>query len=220
MEQKKQSPSLIFEEWKRDENYKAKMRFAQDWPEYVRFKEGKQWPPVTKNTKNIPRITVNKCDFIIKNKKSNILSRGIKLIYGVKEVPENMDETIEQELDMKAQDFTDLSDNTWNDLQQTQLNRDVVDDALTIGSGFFHYYIDTSYTGGQYVQTKGRLCGHSINAMDIALGNPHLKPHEIQKQPYIIIKTVEDTDALKEQAKKTGENWQLIAPDSENDKTA
>ena len=36
MEQKKQTPSLIFEEWKRDENYKTKMRFTQDWPEYVR----------------------------------------------------------------------------------------------------------------------------------------------------------------------------------------
>lgn len=211
------APSSIIAQWKKDQNYKEKMRFLQKWPEYVRFKEGDQWPAVTKKTKNFTRITINQCDFVVENKKSNIMSQSLKMIYNFKELPDNADETMKEELTTKTKDFTDLADNTWVDLDQNQLNNDAVDDALTIGTAFYHYYFDSSYVGGQYVKTKGRLCGHTINAADIALGNPQLKPHELQKQPYIIVKTYEDTDATKEYAKKNGENWQLIVSDVDND---
>jgi len=211
-------PSMIFENWKRDQSYKQKMGFTSSWPNFVRFKEGIQWPvEAVRKWKNFTFMTINQCDFIVENKKSNILAQHIKLVFKPKEVPEEMSDEEEEKILERAQIFSELAENTWSDVEQDQLNEDAVDNALTIGTGVYHYYYDASYSGGEYVPTKGRICGHTVDAMDIALGNPHLKAHELQKQPYIIIKTYEDAEQVKEYAKKNGENHLLIVPDVDND---
>ena len=211
-------PSQIIADYKRDQNFKSKSGFTKKWPEYTRFKEGDQWPKdAVKKWKNFTFLTINQCDFIVENKKSNILSQLFKLVFTPKEVPENMDKQLEQKLNEQAENFTNLAENTWFDIDQDQLNEDAVDDALTIGTGVTHYYFDDKYASGKYVQTKGRLCGHNVDPMELALGNPQLKPSDIQKQPYIIIKTYELTDQVKEYAKKHGKDHETITSDVDND---
>ena len=69
------TPSSVVANWKRDKNYKNKMGFNTKWPEFVNFKEGIQWTESAKSKwKNFPFITINQCNFIIKNRKSNNLS--------------------------------------------------------------------------------------------------------------------------------------------------
>ena len=211
------TPSSVVANWKRDKNYKNKMGFNTKWPEFVNFKEGVQWTESAKaKWKNFPFITINQCNFIIKNRKSNILSRSLKIVYEPEEIPEGQDE-MEDELAEKAKDFTALANNTWEDVDQDQLNNDVVDDALTIGTGLVHYYFDESYKGDAKKLVVGKLCGHTLDATDIALGNPLLKPYELDKQPYIIVKTYEDTEMVKAYAKENGENYMMITSDVDVD---
>lgn len=212
------TPSSVVANWKRDKNYKAKMGFTSKWPEFVNFKEGVQWSATAQaKWKNFPFITINQCNFIINNRKSNILSRSLKLIFEPEETPEGSNEVMEKELEEKAKDFTALADNTWKDVDQDQLNNDAVDDALTIGTGAIHYYYDEYYKGTNKKPTAGRIDGHTMDPMDFALGNPLLKPYELDKQPFIIYRTYEDTDQVKACAKEHGENYLMITPDVDND---
>lgn len=207
------TPSGIWAEFEADMNYKAKMGFTSAWPDNVRFKEGNQWPAPTEKTKNMPRPVVNQCDFIVENKKSNILSQSVKIIYKPDEIPD--DEELYQRVETAAADYTDAAANTWEDVQQDDLNEDVVDDALTIGTGIWYYYLDNTIKGGMFTPYVGKIQGESLDALDVCFGNPQLKPTETQKQPYIIIRRRTETDKLKERAKKTGENWDKIQSDTD-----
>lgn len=204
-------PSQIFEEWKQSEQYKQKMNFYKKWNEQINFIGGNQWPPATPKTKYMPRPVINQCDFIVENKQSNILSQTLKMLYSPQEMPEGADIDKLTEI---AENFTDAATNTWNDIDQDTINEDVVNDALSIGTGIWHYYWDNSIKGGQFTKYVGKIQCDVIDAMDIAFGNPKLKYSETQKQPYLIIKSQVDTETLKMIAKKNGKNYELIVPDA------
>lgn len=191
-------------------DYQTLMGFSTSWPEYVRFVEGKQWPAPTEKTKYMPRPVINQCDFIVENKQSNILSQTLKMVYSPEELPADGDTG---ELNRAAEDMTDAAKNTWNDIDQDALNEDLVNDVLTLGTGVMHYYFDNSVKGGQFTPYVGILKGEVIDPIDIFFGNPQLKPHQTQKQPWIIIRTREDVDTVKEIAKKNGKDWENIAAD-------
>jgi hypothetical protein len=210
----KTDASSIWAEYQRGLNYQNKMGFASKWPELVRFCEGNMWPPATEKTKYMPRPVINQLDFIVENKQSNILGQSLKMVFSPEEMPEDADT---EELNKAADDMTDAAQNTWNDIDQDTLNEDCVNDVLTIGTGILHYYYDNSVTGGVYTKYVGGIRGEVIDPMDIFLGNPQLKPHQTQKQPWIIVRTREDADLTREYAKKNGENWELIQPDDKDD---
>jgi hypothetical protein len=210
----KTDASSIWAEYQRGLNYQNKMGFASKWPENIRMVEGNQWPPATEKTKYMPRPVINQLDFIVENKQSNILGQSLKMVFSPEEMPEDADT---EELNKAADDMTDAAQNTWNDIDQDTLNEDCVNDVLTIGTGILHYYYDNSVTGGVYTKYVGGIRGEVIDPMDIFLGNPQLKPHQTQKQPWIIVRTREDADLVREYAKKNGENWELIQPDDKDD---
>lgn len=206
----KTDPSSMWDKYKKALGYQISMRFAVNWPEYIRFVEGNQWPAPTEKTKNMPRPVINQCDFIVENKQSNILSQSLKMVYSPEEIPEGGDTG---ELSAASDDMTDAAANTWNDIDQDALNEDFVNDTLTIGSGVMHFYFDNNLKGGQFTPYVGKVQGEVIDPMDFFLGNPQLKSHQIQKQPWIMIRTREDTDTLKEITKANGGEWQKIQPD-------
>jgi hypothetical protein len=216
MDDRNLTPSAIIENWKRDKNYKNKAGFIAKWPELMNFKEGIQWPrSAVAKWKNFTFITLNQCNFIINNRKSNILSQSIKIVFNPEASLEG--EEVDESMIKSADDYTTLTQNTWDDVDQDQLNNDAVDDALTIGTGVYHYYFDEKYSGTKKNPTKGKICGHTIDALDVALANPQLKSHELNKQKWILVRTYEDTDKLKEYAKKHGENYMNIVPNVDND---
>jgi hypothetical protein len=203
----------IWKEYKSGLDYQNKMGFNTEWPENINFVEGKQWPAPTDKTKYMPRPVINQCDFLVENKTSNILSQTVKMVYSPEEQPENG-----EDLSGAAEDFSDAAANTWNDIDQEALNEDAVNDAIVLGTAAYHYCFDSSVKGGQYTPYQGALYGEIIDCKNIFFGNPHLKPSQVQKQPYIIIESQEDTAELKEKAKANGsENWQDIAEDEASD---
>ena len=70
--------------WKMYEDaraYQDTIGLSSDVPMWVRFYEGDQWPRATKNTQHLPRPVVNMTKMVCRNKKANILSTPVKLVY-------------------------------------------------------------------------------------------------------------------------------------------
>ena len=160
MKQEQLTPSAVIANWKKDKNYKNKLNFSKSWPEKIRFREGEHWSSkAMKKWKNFPFITVNQCGFIIENKKSNILSQSMTMVFNPAEVPEEMSEVEEQKIMDKSADYTNLTKNIWETVDQDQLNNDATDDCLVLGTAFYHYYFDKSTTESQYKSSKGKIKG-------------------------------------------------------------
>mgnify|MGYP001417984316 CR=1 FL=1 len=113
----KTDPSSIWDELKRGIEYQNAIGLTTQVPEYVRFKEGDQWPPSTQLTKHAAKPVINQCDFTIETRKSNILSTTIKMVFEPEELPEGQDN---EELQAAAQDMNDMAQNTWNDIDEEE----------------------------------------------------------------------------------------------------
>jgi hypothetical protein len=217
----KTDPSSIWSDLTRGLEYQASIGIVKDATEAVKFKEGDQWPPSTERTKYAAKPVINQCDYTIEIKKSNILSQSLKMIYEPEELPQS-DNPAEmqkktEELNAAAQDMTDMAQNTWNDIDEEELNDEWVDDALTTGTGIKHYYFDNSFNGGVYTTYIGKMCGETIDVLDIFFANPQLKPRQTQKQPWILIRTREDTDAVIAEAKANKGETDKIKPDEDQE---
>jgi len=199
------SPEGINQEYQKDIDYKTAMGFYSKWPEITRFIEGDQWPPATEATKHMPRPVVNQMGQTVENKLSNILSQQLKMIFRPKDVPEEGEEYADI-----ADGFSDMAEATWYDMEHDTLIEEMVNDAICIGNGILHYYYDNSIRGGTKLPYIGELRGESIDPMDICYGNNQLKPYQIQKQPWIIIKRRRDTEDVRAEAKKYGKDADKI----------
>lgn len=203
-------PGGIYQEYLNDIDYKTAQGFINKWPELTNFIEGKQWPAATPETKYMPRPVINIMDQTVENKRSNILSQQLKMQFRLREIPEDEND----ELNEVAQDFTDMAENTWYNLDQDTLTEEMVNDAISVGNGILFYYYDNDYVGGTKKKFRGVVKGELIDPMDIVYANNKLKPYETQKQPYIIIVRDRDAEEVRAQAKKNGEAWEEIQPDS------
>lgn len=210
-------PGEIYQEYLNDIDYKTTMGFNKDWPEFTRFIEGKQWPAPTPETKHMPRPVINICDQTVENKRSNILSQQLKMQFRVKELPVDGNEEVKEKVEGLAQDFTDMAENTWYDIQQDVLLKEMVNDTISLGTGLVHYYFDNDYKGGTYTKYIGKMNGEIIDPMDLILGNNKLKPYQMQLQPWYTIKRRKDFNTVVETAKKRGKDWDKIEKDGEND---
>lgn len=206
-------PGGIYQEYLNDIDYKTAMGFVSKWPELTNFIEGKQWPAPTEETKYLPRPVINVCDQTVENKRSNILSQQLKMQFRLRELPEDENDAMND----VAQDFSDMAENTWYNVDQDTLTEEMVNDAISIGNGILFYYFDNDYVGGTKKKYKGKIEGELIDPMDIVYGNNRLKPYQVQKQPFIIIVRSRDADEVRKQAKKSGEGWELIEPDTNAD---
>lgn len=211
----KTDPGGIYQEYLNDIDYKTTMGFVKKWPEFTRFVEGNQWPAPTDETKHMPRPVINICDQTVENKRSNILSQQLKMQFRVKELPADNEDEAER-VEEIAQNFTDMAENTWYDIQQDTLLKEYVNDGISLGAGFVHYYFDNDYKGGTYTKYIGKMKGEVIDPMDLILGNNQLKPYELQKQPWFTIKRRRDFNTVVEIAKKRGKDWDKIEADPTN----
>lgn len=205
-------PGKIYQEYLNDVDYKTAMEFTKTWPEFTRFVEGKQWPKPTEKTKYMPRPVINICDQTVENKRSNILSQQLKMQFRAKEITEETEERDEE----IAQDFSDMAENTWYDLDQDTLTEEAVNDAIEIGNGILHYYFDNNIVGGTYTKYRGEIQGETIDPMDVMFGNNRLKPYQIQKQPWITIRRKRNVKDVIEEAKKHGKNADKIEADTDD----
>lgn len=179
------------------------MGFMRSWAEYERFKAGDQWPSVTEATKNFPRPVFNIHEYIIGHKVSAVMNENVKMVFSPEEVPNEGEEEIADKDIQRAVDgadkYTKLSDSTYEQLGQEEINEEVLDSAATLGIGISHYYWDTSIEGGITTPYIGNIAGEEIDPVNIFFGNPQCR--KAQKQPYIIISYRELVETVKEEAR-------------------
>ena len=100
-------------------------------PLCVDFYEGKQWPAPTENTKNLPRPVVNIVKMICRSKKGAIISTPVRVFY----------KSYSPFIDIEK--FNSFASSVFKELDQDELDKRGIDDAVKKGSYFFHYYWDS-----------------------------------------------------------------------------
>lgn len=209
--------SRIQTEYKEGISYKRQMGFMDKWPEYERFKAGQQWPPPTDRTKDLPRPVFNIIEQIQGHKVASVLAENVRMVYSPEEILQE-DDALFQKASEAADLFTRFSDATAERIQQDSLDEEVLESAANIGSGYVHYYWDSSIKGGMKFKYDGHLCGEFIDPMNIFFGNP--QQTNIQKQPWVIISTRDLVENVKKEAetnKVPKQFIELITPDKDTD---
>ena len=186
--------------------YQRQMRFTEEFPKFVAFKEGDQWARVTENTKNFPRPVFNFTEMFIKAKRAAVVNQPLSLVFSPLEIYGN--EELNDMANEGAQAYSSYAKILWENLDQDMLNSEMIDDALTVGTGIVHYYWDDDITGGKEIKFKGELRGETIDALSFFVENP--QERNIQKQGWIILQSRKTVDAVRELAKKNKVNEKLI----------
>ena len=73
--------TAIWQEYENGIDYQRRMGFRERFPEYIRFKEGDQWPPATARTRNLPRPVFNIVEMFIRTKRAAVLNPHIAMTY-------------------------------------------------------------------------------------------------------------------------------------------
>lgn len=202
----------IYDEFRQGITYFEKMGLTNEWEECEKFYEGDQWAKPTARTRNMPRPVINICQMIADNKKASILSGKIKMIF-------TPDETFGELYDKASQGaeiFTKFAERISKELNQEGLDYEGQGYATQLGSYIYHYYWDTSVSGGMTTNYVGGLRAEILHPKNVIVQNP--MECDIQKQKYIIITSCEPTSSVKELAKLNGiKTWELIGKDTEMD---
>ena len=169
--------------WKDYQNglaWQRAMGFAEDLPLYVRFKEGDQWPPATRRTKNLPRPVFNMIEMFIRAKRAAVLDQPICMACRPAQSG-----TVMPLAAQGAQSFTEYARQLWKRLGQDELNNTLVDDAATEGTGILHYYWDTAVHGSAAAPFVGEVRGEALDPLAVIFADPQLR--EVQKQEWLLI---------------------------------
>ena len=205
--------TTIWTEYEKTKEYQDSMNFRTDFPEIVKFKEGDQWPAPTKKTKNFPRPVFNITEMFIRNKRAQVTNQNLEISF----TPLEIDESNKEKAEAGAKAYTDFSRILWENVDQNELNNELVDDAITLGTGILHYYWDDSAEGGSSLKYIGDLAGEVIDVLNIGVANPREK--NIQKQPFVILESRLTLAKVREMAEKEGISeleYDLIKPDNYN----
>lgn len=205
-------PTKIWDEFIKGREYLKKVKLIDEWEESEKFYEGDHWPQPTPKTKNMPRPVVNLCSMICDNKKSGILSGNIKMIFR----PSEMFGDYLQRAEEGANIFTKFADNIVKELKQNDLDDLAQDNSVQLGTYIYHYYWDTTISGGMQTPYVGGVRGDIIHPKNVIFANPMEKDE--QKQKYIIIASAEPLESVKQLAKRNGvTNYDEIKGDNELD---
>lgn len=161
--------------------WQRSMGFEEKFPLYVRFKEGDQWPPATRRTRNLPRPVFNMVEMFIRTKRAVILDSPITMHCRPAAGAASAQLAV-----TGARDFTDYARQLWKRLRQDELNSLLVDDAATEGTGILHYFWDTSVRGSGSLPFVGEVRGESIDPLAVVFSDPQL--HDVQKQRWLLLR--------------------------------
>ena len=177
--------------------YQAEMGFAQKFPTFVNFFEGRQWPAPTRNTANLPRPVFNATKMIGRNKKSAILSVPGKIVYHA----ENDSPRVKV--------FNAFAEYIQKEMRQDALDKDAIDDGVKKGSYHYHYYWDAAARGLD-ADADGALRCEIVDPLKIFFANP--AERDEQRQAWILIAAREDVEGVRAKCDE-GVNKEEILPD-------
>ncbi|MBQ8546702.1 MAG: hypothetical protein IJ437_07175 [Clostridia bacterium] len=191
--------TLMWAHYQNALDYQIRLGLRDKIPACIDFFEGRQWPSPTENTKNLPRPVVNIVKMVCRNKKGAILSTPVKISY----------KSFTPYADMER--FNAFADTVFKEMEQSELDRRAIDDAVKKGSYFYHYYWDWEATNGSSIDTGALRC-EIIDPLNIFFSNP--SELDEQKQDWIIIAARKQISKIKALADK-GKSLTTLVPDED-----
>lgn len=173
--------TAAWKDYRRATDWQRAMGFEEKFPLYVRFKEGDQWPPATRRTRNLPRPVFNMVEMFIRAKRASVLDQPVSMSCR----PAAGGGVDAARAERGARDFTDYARQLWKRLGQEELNSALVDDAATVGTGVLHYYWDTSVQGTGSQPYVGEIRGEAIDPLSILFCD--VRQRNVQKQDWVMI---------------------------------
>jgi hypothetical protein len=177
--------------------YQTAIGLLSTVPQSVRFFEGEQWEAPTKATKHFPRPVVNIIEMICNNKKSQVLSSPIKIIYKSEEGSADVEK------------FNRFADYEQGRLRQDDINNKAALDGIIKGSYCLYYYWNDKEVGLDGL-TEGDISVQLVDCTNVLFANPNEKDE--QKQEWIMLISREDVAYIREIA-DSGVDKQLIDDD-------
>jgi hypothetical protein len=171
--------------WKMYEDaraYQDTIGLSSDVPMWVRFYEGDQWPRATKNTQHLPRPVVNMTKMVCRNKKANILSTPVKLVY---ETDDGSN---------AGKKFTEFTAFIEKEMQMKKLDASAVKDGVVKGTYVYHYYWDADAVGKR-AEVQGGVRCEIVDVLNTFVANP--KEIDEQKQKWIMFSSREEVETVK-----------------------
>ena len=178
--------------------YQTALGLNKTIPECVKFYEGDQWAPSTEDTKYFPRPVVNIVEMNCNNKKSQVLSSPVKIVYKSEQENANVEK------------FNHFAEYQQKRLRQNEVNNRAVLDGIIKGSYCFYYYWDSSIPGLDGL-VEGDMNVQLVDPINVLFANPNEKDE--QKQDWIMLISRENVEHIKEIADK-GVDKNLIAKDN------
>ena len=202
MEEKKRGASVEqLNTWYKDAiSYQDGIGIRKSMPQCVKFYEGNQWVEATEATKYFPRPVVNIVEMNVNNKKSQVLSSPVKIVYK----SEFKDAAVEK--------FNRFAEYQQKRLKQDELDNKAVLDGEVKGSYCYYYYWDDGVVGLDGLK-EGDIAVQLVDPLNVLFANPNEKDE--QKQEWIMLISRESVKRIKNIADK-GVDLNLIVSDNNN----
>lgn len=187
--------------WKEYENgraYQSLLGLDRVIPLCVDFYEGRQWGEVKKGTENFPRPMVNFISMICNNKRANLMSSPLRIVYK-SDNPTDMTEK-----------FNHFAEYWQKEAQIKYLDSEAIKQGIIKGTYIYHYYWDNEAVGKKG-KVDGALRCQLIDVRNVVFSNPQEKDE--QKQEWVIIASRSTVKSVKDKAPKNLHD--LIVADNE-----
>jgi hypothetical protein len=170
--QSQEMASAIWKEYEHGRAYQSTIGIDKLIPLCVDYYEGRQWGSVKKGTENFPRPVVNFIRMIVDNKRANLMSSPLKILYK------------SDNANPKTEMFNQFAEYWQKEARIKYLDSEAIKQGIIKGTYVYHYYWDNEAVGKRG-NVEGALRCQLIDVRNIVFANPQEKDE--QKQEWIII---------------------------------
>lgn len=196
----KTKPEEIWQEYQAGREYNNGIGLYDTVRKNERFYVGDQWQGV--NAPDLPKPTLNFLKRVVAYFIAMLISDDISVSFSpIGDFDDTACRLMSKEID-RVMERT----------KQRAKNRDLMRDAAVDGDCCLYLYYDPDEETNDDV--KGAICTEIVDNINVYFGNPYL--NDAQRQPYILICQRRMVNEVQEEAKKNGEEWESIAPDSDD----
>lgn len=196
--QSQEHASQIWKDYENGRAYQAMLGLDRVIPLCVDFYEGRQWGKIKPLTENYPRPVVNFIKMIVDNKRANLMSSPLRILYKSDKPNSATDK------------FNNFAEYWQKEAQMKYIDTEAIKAGIIKGTFIYHYYWDNEAMGRRG-KVDGALRCQLIDVRNIVFSNPQEKDE--QKQEWIIIASRATVKSVKDKVSK--ELKDLIVPDYE-----
>lgn len=196
--QSQDKAKAIWKEYENGRGYQSTLGLDRVIPLCVDFYEGRQWGKIKNGTENYPRPVVNFIKMIVDNKRANLMSSPLKIIY---KSDSNTPLT---------EKFNHFAEYWQKEAQIKYIDSEGIKAGVIKGTSIYHYYWDNEAVGKRG-KVEGALRCQLIDVRNVVFSNPQEKDE--QKQEWIIIASRATVKSVKDKVK--GKLKESIVPDEE-----